>query len=168
MNLARLSRGATVVTVVVWQLAALVLLPAALCCHAALAHDGGEEVPACCKGAHEGAACPMNRGSDTGRTGDVDHGTAHGEHGTAHGEHGTAHAGHGTAEADRDRSSDPAPRLHGCHLLDDALIALAGLAGLTSETFRLTRDPVAAERLPDTHVSLVSLHEPPATPPPRV
>ena len=153
MHLVRLSRGATVIAVVVWQLAALVLLPAALCCHAAMAHVDGEEVPACCKGAHEGAACPMNRGSGAEHAPGMDHGKAR-------------HTAHGEAEADHARSSDPVPRLHGCHLLDDALIALAGLAGLTSETFQLTRDPAAAERLRDTRASLVSLHEPPATPPP--
>ena len=147
----RLSRGATVVTVIIWQLAALVLLPAALCCHAALAHDGDGDVPACCKGTHDGAACPMNRGSGAEHASGMDHGPAHGE----------------DAEADRGQSTAAYGRLHGCHLLDDTLVALSGLAGLTSETFRLAGDPVAAERLPDTRVSLVSLHEPPATPPPR-
>ncbi len=186
MHLVRTSRGATVVAVVVWQLAALVVLPAVLCCHAAMAHDGGEEVPACCKGVHDGAACPMNRGSSPGRASGMDHGAAHDKHGTAHDKHGTAHVSHGTAhdsrgsaegnhgaahdqaEADRGWVSDAHPRVHGCHLLDDTLIALAGLTGLTSETFRIARDPAAAGRPADMRVSAASLHEPPATPPPRV
>ena len=53
----RASRGAAVVAVIVWQLAALVLLPAALCCHAVVAHDD-EDVPACCKGAHPAPPVP--------------------------------------------------------------------------------------------------------------
>ena len=176
MYLVRASRGAAVVAVVVWQLAALVVLPAALCCHAAIAHDGGEEVPACCKGAHDGAACPMNRGSGPDRASRMDHGTAHGtahdKHGTAHDKHGTAHDKHGAAhdkaEADRGWVSGAHPRVHGCHLLDDTLIALAGLTGLMSETFRIAGDPAAAGRPPDMRVSAASLLEPPATPPPRV
>ena len=178
VHLVRVSRGAAVVAVIVWQLAALVLLPAALCCHAAIAHDGGEEVPACCKGVHDGAACPMNRGPDAASG--MDQGSGHGKHGTAHGKHdaargkheNTAHGKHGTAhgkaEADRGWVSDARPRLHGCHLLDDTLLALAGLAGLTSETFRIAWEPAASARLADTRVSAASLHGPPATPPPRV
>ena len=161
------------------------LLPAALCCHAALAHDGDEEVPACCKGAHDGAACPMNRGRVAEDRRGMDHGTAHGKHDAAHGhdaahvkhdtvhvKHGTAHGKHGTAhgkaETDGDRVNDASPRQHGCHLLDDTLLALGSLTGVTSETFRLARAAAASGRLADTRVSATSLHEPPATPPPRV
>ena len=157
MQLVHVSRGATVFAVIVWQLASLVLLPAVLCCHAALAHDGDGDVPACCKGAHDGAACPMNRDPGAGRASGMDHGAAHGEHDTAH----------GNARADRGGVSDARPCLHGCHLLDDALFALAGPAGLTPETFRIARDPAASGRLAELQVSAASLHEPPATPPPR-
>ena len=53
-------RTGAVVAVVAWKLAALALLPAALCCRAVLT-AGGAAVPACCEGGEHGAACPMKR-----------------------------------------------------------------------------------------------------------
>ena len=146
MHSVRVSRGATVVAVVVWQFTALVLLPAALCRHAAVAHDA-EDVPACCKGAHHGAACPMSRGSAAGHGAEMDHGPARRDS-------VGMNAGH--------------PRLHTCHVLDDTLIGLLGLTAFTPDTFRVACDPAAAGRVTDAGESAVSLHTPPATPPPRV
>ncbi len=63
-------RSGTVAAVIVWKLAALALLPAALCCQAVMAADG-TAMPACCEGGEHGAMCPMKRG---GRTDESDAG----------------------------------------------------------------------------------------------
>ena len=60
----RALRTRTVVAVLAWKLAALALLPAALCCRAILAADGSA-VPACCEGGDHGAACPLNRAAES-------------------------------------------------------------------------------------------------------
>ena len=62
MRPVRSSRTGTVAAVIAWKLTVLALLPAALCCRAAMAADG-TAVPACCEGGEHGAMCPMKRGS---------------------------------------------------------------------------------------------------------
>lgn len=57
----RISRAGTVAAVIAWKLTVLALLPAALCCRAAMAADG-TAVPACCEGGEHGAMCPLQRG----------------------------------------------------------------------------------------------------------
>ena len=61
-------RTGTIAAVIAWKLAALALLPAALCCRAVMAADG-TAVPACCDGDEHGAMCPMKRGAGTEETG---------------------------------------------------------------------------------------------------
>ena len=61
MRSARAFRSGTVAAVIAWKLAALALLPVALCCQAVMAADG-TAVPACCEGGEHGAMCPMKRG----------------------------------------------------------------------------------------------------------
>ena len=60
MRSVRTCRTGMVAAVIVWKLAALALLPAALCCQAVMAADGGAP-PACCEGGEHGAMCPMKR-----------------------------------------------------------------------------------------------------------
>ena len=57
-------RTRTVVAVLAWKLAALALLPAALCCRAVLAADGSA-VPACCDGGEHGSMCPLQRAAES-------------------------------------------------------------------------------------------------------
>lgn len=57
----RNSRAGTVAAVIAWKLTVLALLPAALCCRAAMAADG-TAVPACCEGGEHGAMCPLKSG----------------------------------------------------------------------------------------------------------
>ena len=57
----RTSRAGTVAAVIAWKLTILALLPAALCCRAAMAADG-TAAPACCEGGEHGAMCPLKRG----------------------------------------------------------------------------------------------------------
>ena len=52
------------VAVVAWKLAALALLPAAFCCQAVLAGDGGA-LP-CCEGKDHGDFCPLKRAAHPG------------------------------------------------------------------------------------------------------
>ncbi|MCY4026432.1 MAG: hypothetical protein OXH75_09000 [Acidobacteria bacterium] len=59
----RALRTRTVVAVLAWKLAALALLPAALCCRAVLAADGSA-VPACCEGGEHGSMCPLQRAAE--------------------------------------------------------------------------------------------------------
>ena len=139
MHFVRVSRGVAVVAVIVWQLTALVLLPAALCCHAVVAHDD-EDVPACCKGAHHGAACPMSRGSGAGHGVEMDHGAAHAAQ----------------------------PRGHTCQLLDDALLGLLGLTVLAPDTFTLEVAPAVTGRVAPTRYTATSLAGVPHVPPPRI
>ena len=61
MRSVRPFRTGTVAAVIAWKLAVLALLPAALCCRAAMAADG-TAVPACCEGGEHGAMCPLQRG----------------------------------------------------------------------------------------------------------
>ena len=61
MRSVRISRAGTVAAVIAWKLTVLALLPAALCCRAAMAADGAA-VPACCEGGEHGAMCPLKRG----------------------------------------------------------------------------------------------------------
>ncbi len=72
MRAVRSFRTGTVTAVIVWKLAVLVLLPAALCCRAVMIADG-TAAPACCEGGEHGAMCPMQRGGRTAET-DVAHG----------------------------------------------------------------------------------------------
>ena len=67
MRSVRAFRRGTVAAVIVWKLAALALLPAALCCRAVLVADG-TGAPACCEGGEHGAMCPMKRGGRTEET----------------------------------------------------------------------------------------------------
>ncbi len=60
----RALRTRTVVAVLAWKLAALALLPAALCCRAMLVADGGA-MPACCEGGDHGAMCPLKRAAQS-------------------------------------------------------------------------------------------------------
>lgn len=60
----RALRTRTVVAVLAWKLAALALLPAALCCRAMLVADGGA-MPACCEGGDHGAMCPLKRAAES-------------------------------------------------------------------------------------------------------
>lgn len=60
----RALRTRTVVAVLAWKLAALALLPAALCCRAVLVADGSA-TPACCEGGDHGAMCPLKRAAET-------------------------------------------------------------------------------------------------------
>ena len=72
MDPMRALRSRTVVAVLAWKLAALALLPAALCCRAVLVAEGSA-MPACCEGGDHGAMCPLKRaaqpaaGDDEGR-----------------------------------------------------------------------------------------------------
>lgn len=51
-------RTGTIAGVIAWKLTALALLPAALCCQAAM--DPGAPLP-CCEGESHGAMCPMEK-----------------------------------------------------------------------------------------------------------
>ena len=61
MRPVRTLRTGLAAAVVAWKLAALALLPAALCCRAVMAAEG-TAAPACCAGDGHGASCPMQRG----------------------------------------------------------------------------------------------------------
>lgn len=61
MRSVRTCRAGTIAAVIAWKLTVLALLPAALCCRAAMAADGAE-VHACCEGGEHGAMCPLKRG----------------------------------------------------------------------------------------------------------
>ena len=69
MQSVRHLRAGTVAAVVAWKLAALALLPAALCCRAMMVADAGA-VPACCQGGTHGAMCPMKRAAAAETGGD--------------------------------------------------------------------------------------------------
>lgn len=60
MGRVRTLRTGTVAAVIAWKLAALTLLPAALCCQAVMVAEGSA-APACCEGGEHGAMCPMKR-----------------------------------------------------------------------------------------------------------
>lgn len=60
----RALRTRTVVAVLAWKLAALALLPAALCCRAVLVADSSG-TPACCEGGDHGAMCPLKRAAQS-------------------------------------------------------------------------------------------------------
>ena len=60
----RALRARTVVGVLAWKLAALALLPAALCCRAVLVADGSA-VPACCEGSEHGSMCRLKRAAES-------------------------------------------------------------------------------------------------------
>lgn len=66
MHLVRTLRTGTVTGVIAWKLTALALLPAAFCCQAVLAADGGR---ACCEGKDHGDFCPLDR-ADRGKAPD--------------------------------------------------------------------------------------------------
>ena len=61
MRSVRTLRSGLAAAVVAWKLAALALLPAALCCRAVMAAEG-TAAPACCAEGEHGASCPMRRG----------------------------------------------------------------------------------------------------------
>ena len=67
MRAVRTFRTGTVAAVIAWKLAALAVLPAALCCQAVMAAEGAA-VPACCEGGEHGAMCPMKRGGGAEET----------------------------------------------------------------------------------------------------
>ena len=67
MRSVRTGRAGTIAAVIAWKLTVLALLPAALCCRAAMTVDGAE-AHACCEGGEHGAMCPMKRD----RTGETD------------------------------------------------------------------------------------------------
>ena len=67
MRAVRTFRTGTVAAVIAWKLAALAVLPAALCCQAVMVADGAA-APACCEGGEHGAMCPMKRGDRTEET----------------------------------------------------------------------------------------------------
>lgn len=68
MRSVRAFRRGTVAAVIVWKLAALALLPAALCCRAVLVADG-TGAPACLRRRRaRRAMCPMKRGVRTEET----------------------------------------------------------------------------------------------------
>ena len=60
----RALRARTVVAVLAWKLAALALLPAAICCRAVLVADGSA-VPACCEGGEHGSMCPLKQAAES-------------------------------------------------------------------------------------------------------
>ena len=60
----RVLRTRTVVAVLAWKLAALALLPAALCCRAVLVADGSA-TPVCCEGGEHGSMCPLKRAAES-------------------------------------------------------------------------------------------------------
>lgn len=60
MRSVRACRTGTVAAVIAWKLAALALLPAALCCQAMMAAEE-TTAHACCEGGEHGAMCPMKR-----------------------------------------------------------------------------------------------------------
>lgn len=68
MRAVRTFRTGAVAAVIAWKLAALAVLPAALCCQAVMVADDGAAVPACCEGGEHGAMCPMKKGGRTGET----------------------------------------------------------------------------------------------------
>ena len=63
MRSVRTLRTGLAAAVVAWKLAALALLPAALCCRAVMAAEG-TAAPACCAGSEHGASCPMRGGAE--------------------------------------------------------------------------------------------------------
>ncbi len=63
MRSVRPFRTGTVAAVIAWKLTVLALLPAALCCRAAMAADG-TAAHACCEGGEHGAMCPLKLGHD--------------------------------------------------------------------------------------------------------
>ena len=65
----RALRTRTVVAVLAWKMAALALLPAALCCRAVLAADASA-VPACCEGGEHGSLCPLKRAAESATASD--------------------------------------------------------------------------------------------------
>ena len=67
----RALRTRTVVAVLAWKLAALALLPVALCCRAVLVADGSA-TPACCEGGDHGAMCPLKRAAQSAAETDED------------------------------------------------------------------------------------------------
>lgn len=70
MRSVRTFRTGTVAAVIVWKVAALAVLPAALCCQAVMVADGAA-VPACCAGGEHGAMCPMKRAPGSDRDADA-------------------------------------------------------------------------------------------------
>ena len=66
----RTFRTGTVAAVIAWKLAALAVLPVALCCQAVMVADGAA-VPACCEGGEHGAMCPMKRAAGSDRDADA-------------------------------------------------------------------------------------------------
>ncbi len=135
-------RTGTVAAVIVWKLAALTLLPAALCGQAVMAADG-TAVPTCsCEGGEHGARCPMKRAADAG----------HGGHGDAHGD----------ADAQANR-----PRMVGCNSLDEALLGMVSVTGFTPDTFELVSDPLSTDRVVEIRHGPRSLVVAPSPPPPR-
>ena len=57
MRSVRALRSGAIAAVIAWKLAALALLPAALCCQAVMAADD-TAVPACCEGASTARCAP--------------------------------------------------------------------------------------------------------------
>lgn len=83
------------------------------------------------------------------------------------GEHGAMcpmkHGGH-TEETDATREQ---PRMMGCNSLDNALLGLIGLTGLTPDVFEWTARPRSLERIAEFRCVAASLADAPSPPPPR-
>ena len=82
--------------------------------------------------------------------------------------HGAEMDHHGAAQRDRDGMHAGHPRVHTCHLLDDALIGLLGLIVLAPDTFTLEAAPAATGRVAPTRHTAISLAGVPHIPPPRI
>ena len=137
MRSVRTCRNGTVAAVIAWKLAALALLPAALCCQAMMTADGAAAIACFCEEGEHRAMCPMKR--------------------AAHG---------GAAHGDADAQANP-PRMIGCNSLDDALVGLFGLTGFTPDAFEWTTGPATRERVTEARYAATSLADPPSPPPPR-
>ena len=138
MRPARTFRTGAVAAVIVWKVAALAVLPAALCCRAVMVADAAA-VPACCEGGEHGGMCPMKRGGHTDETNETD-------------------------ETNKTREQ---PRMVGCNSLDDALVGLLSLTGFTPEAFEWAVAPGRLERVAQPRYAAVSLVGAPSPPPPR-
>ncbi len=139
MGPVRTFRNGTVVAVIAWKLAALALLPAALCCRAVMVASESA-APACCEGGEHGAMCPMKR----------------------------ADRGEGADAARRADAGDDRPRLIGCSSLDDALTGLLGLTEFTPDAFETHIHLASLDRVSALRVAADTVGGAPAPPPPRV
>ena len=139
MRSVRTCRYGTVAAVVAWKLAALALLPVALCCQAMMSADRAALIACSCEGGVHGAVCPMKRAARADHDGD-----------------------HGDADAQAN-----GPRIIGCNSLDDALVGLFGLTGFTPDAFEWAAGPEPRERITEARYAAASAADAPSPPPPR-